>query len=910
MYRPWEPFCLGPLHPPGRIGKYAVNNSWGQIMKPLSLLATLAWVAAIQPVGAQQTSSSTTASEAAPANEVSEVIVTGTRRADRTVQESSAPIDVLSGTELQSEATTNMLDTLSNAVPSFIVGQNSISDASSFVRSPSLRGLPGDEMLVMLNGKRMNRSALVQVFQGGETELSFGSQGPDLASIPSIAIKSLEILRDGASAQYGSDAIAGVLNYHFRDNPSGIEVTSRFGEYFPGHGYSKDGWDRTVAANVGLPLGSQGFFNLSAEWAKNDETVRNVTRPSALAFAEEFPNLAPDLPHYPGPVQQWGTPPSEATKIVANGGIKLDNGDELYFFGNYANIETNVSFNYRFPKTVTDATGTTFANHPAFNDIYLDPCTASFAGCPTGGYIKDSNTFNFSSVYPGGFTPRFYGLTQQFFGTVGYKGATTFGLNYDISGSTASNTLAVSLKDSINPSLGPLSPTSFYDGKFVQRENTFNVDLSYPWTVPGLASPLSIAGGFEWHDENYQQLLGDRPSYIAGPYANQPLYSCTGSVCTPALDSTGHQIIAAQSAASNGYGGISAGVDASQVNYAGYLDMEADVLKNLTLGLAGRQEHYASFGSTTLGKFSARWKIIDALALRGTISTGFHAPTPGQSNVETLSTTFIPGTATQVQIGTYPVTSPAAKFYGATTLKPEESNNYSAGIVLTPVEDLLMTVDWYDIEVRHRIGISQQFNVTQADIAKLSDLAYIGAGGTVQYFTNGFNTKTRGIDVVGSYRFAIGPGRLATTLAYNYNKTDVTSYDPTVISPARIIDIQHYAPNHRANLTVSYQLGPLAAVLHENYYGTFRDENDYPGQLFSSQLTTDLDLAYTVWRNITVAVGGKNIFNAYPDRIANSTSNKVYPQTGGLVDGEVYPRTGGPFGFNGAFFYFRLAAKF
>ena len=884
----------------------------GADMKFWPLLATIvSLVAGISPVKAQQAPPRAVAEgDAAPENDVSEVIVTGTRRADRTVQESSAPIDVLSGADLASQATTNMLDTLSDSVPSFIVGQNSISDASSFVRSPSLRGLPGDEMLVMLNGKRMNRSALVQVFQGGETELSFGSQGPDLASIPSIAIKSLEILRDGASAQYGSDAIAGVLNFHFRDNPQGFEVTSRFGEYFPGNGYPKDGWDRTVAANLGLPLGGQGFFNVSGEWSANEQTVRNVTRPSALAFAENYPNLAQDLPHYPGPVQQWGTPPSQAVKLVLNSGIKLDNGDQVYFFANYANIQTNESFNYRLPKTVTDVTGATFGNHPAFNDIYLDPCTAAYTGCPAGGWIRDNNTFNFASVYPGGFTPRFYGLTQQFFGSVGYKGVTGFGLNYDISGSTASNTLAVSLKNSLNPSLGPTSPTSFYDGKFAQRETTFNIDLSYPWTVSGLASPVSVAGGLEWHDENYQQLLGDTASYIAGPYANQPLYNCAGTVCTPALDAAGHQIIATQSSASNGYGGISTGIDSSQVNYAAYLDLEADVLKDLTLGIAGREEHYASFGSTTLGKLSARWKIFDALALRGTVSTGFHAPTPGQSNVETLSTTFIPGTATQVQIGTYPVTSSIAKYYGATTLRPEESTNLSAGFVLTPLEALLVTVDWYSIEVRHRIGISQQFNVTAADIAKLSDLAYVGDGGTVQYFTNGFNTKTNGVDVVGTYHFNIATGRLGATLAYNYNKTDVTSYNPTVISPARIIDIQHYAPNHRADLTLDYQLGPFAAVLHQNYYGTFRDENDYPGQLFTAKWTTDLDLAYTVWRNVTAAVGGKNIFNTYPDKIANSPTNKVYPQTHGLVDGEVYPRTGGPFGYNGAFFYFRLAAKF
>src|SRR5579862_4810058 len=259
-------------------------------------------------------------------SQTEEVIITGTRRKDRTVAESSAPIDVIGGTELAEQTTSNMLDTLSNRVPSFIVGQNSISDASSFVRAPSLRGLPSDEMLVMLDGKRMNRSALVQVYQGGETELAFGSQGPDLNSIPSIAVKSLEILRDGASAQYGSDAIAGVLNYQFKNSPSGIQIDGRYGEYFP-TGFPRDGGDGLMAANVGLPLGSQGFVNLSAEWAKNEQTVRNPTRPSALAFAETYPNLASQLPHYPGPVQQWGTPPSDSVKTFLNSGLKLDNGD-------------------------------------------------------------------------------------------------------------------------------------------------------------------------------------------------------------------------------------------------------------------------------------------------------------------------------------------------------------------------------------------------------------------------------------------------------------------------------------------------------------------------------------------------------------------------------------------------------
>src|SRR5580700_6564796 len=426
-------------------------------MKFLPLIVAAATLAAGTNLAVAQDKPADNASATASEGTLGEVIITGTRRKDRTVAESSAPIDVLSGSDLAVQSTGNMLDTLSNLVPSFIVGQNSISDASSFVRSPSLRGLPADEMLVMLNGKRMNRSALVQVYQGGETELAFGSQGPDLNSIPSIAVKSLEILRDGASAQYGSDAIAGVLNYQFRNAPSGFQIDGRYGKYFP-KDYSSDGGDGYLAANLGLPLGSQGFVNVSAEWARNEQTVRNPTRPSALAFAATYPNLASQLPHYPGPVQQWGTPPSKSVKTFLNTGVRLDNNDEIYFFMNWAEIYTNESFNYRLPKTVTYQ-GTTYANHPAFNNIYLDPCKATYTGCPAGGWIQDANTFNFDSVYPAGFTPRFYGKVDQFFGAVGYKGVNRWGMNFDISGSTAQNSLAVSLQDSINPSLGPLSPT-------------------------------------------------------------------------------------------------------------------------------------------------------------------------------------------------------------------------------------------------------------------------------------------------------------------------------------------------------------------------------------------------------------------------------------------------------------------
>ncbi|MGH8224406.1 MAG: TonB-dependent receptor plug domain-containing protein [Woeseiaceae bacterium] len=893
--------------------------------RPVSLVAAAVALALGGMAVAQEKTDIPEDKESVRGTALTEVIVTGTRRADRTVAESSAPIDVLSGADLADPASGNMLDVLSSVVPSFIVGQNSISDSSSFVRAPSLRGLPGDQMLVMLNGKRFNRSALVQVFQGGETALSFGSQGPDLASIPSIAISSLEILRDGAVAQYGSDAIAGVLNYHFRENSSGVELGARYGSYYTGD-YSNDGDDWQMAANVGLPLGGQGFVNLSLELAKNKQTVRNPTRPSALEFAEAFPDLAEGLPHFPGPVQQWGTGPSESVKAVINSGVNLDDDSQIYFFANVSQIDMDESFNYRLPVNFTGASGASYGRNPVFEDFFLTPCPTTVASCPAGGFVFDTNTFNYATdLYPSGYTPRFFGTTQEIFGALGYRGTTSGGMTYDVSGSLSQNYLNMSLRSSLNASMGPDTPTDFYIGKFQQQEANLNFDITYPWEVAAFASPITVAAGLEWRHENYQQILGDTASSLAGPFTTQPLFDCDDPIttCTPHNPGPdGRPQTVSHNAAANGFGGISTGVDASQRSYAGYVDLEADVLPRLTLGIAARFEDYSSFGSTTVGKIQARFEINDAIALRATASTGFHAPSPGQSNVETLSTTFIPGTTTQVQIGTYRVTSAIAQFFGATTLEPEESTNLSAGIVLTPIDSLVITLDAYRIEVDDRIGISQQFTVTQADIDNLAELAIVGIGGTVQYFTNGFDTKTEGVDLVGAYEFGVGAGRLQTTLAYNYNKSTVPSFDPLVITPARIVDIEHYAPNDRVNLSLDYNWDRIWVLLRGNYYGSFRNEQDYPGQLFSAKTTVDAEFAYQVTDQITASIGGRNIFDTMPDVVCpfvdsnNDTVNDlcsgdtINPLTGGLGDGQRFPRTGGPFGYNGAFFYVRVGVKF
>ena len=887
--------------------------------RPVSLVAAAVALA----IGGVATAQDKTEGESARPSALTEVIVTGTRRTDRTAAESSAPIDILSGAELANPASGNMLDALSNIVPSFSIGQNSIADASSFVRAPSLRGLPGDQMLTMLNGKRFNRSALVQVYQGGETALSFGSQGPDLASIPSIAISSLEILRDGAVAQYGSDAIAGVLNYHFRENSSGVQLEARYGSYYPGD-YSNDGDDWQLGANWGLPLGEQGFVNLSLELAENEQTVRNPTRPSTLEFAESFPDLAPGLPHFPGPVQEWGTGPSESVKAVINSAINLDDDSQIYFFANLSQIDMDESFNYRLPVTFTGGSGATYSHNPVFDDFFLTPCPATIDNsCPAGGFVFDTNTFNFADdLYPSGYTPRFFGTTQEIFGALGYRGTNSRGMTYDVSATLAQNYLDMSLRSSLNPSLGPDTPTEFYIGKFQQQEANLNFDVTYPWEVAAFASPITVAAGLEWRHENYQQILGDTASFTAGPYAAQPLFDCGPTTCTPHLNPDGSQQTASHAAGSNGFSGISASVDESQQNYAGYVDLEADVLPRLTLGIAARYEDYSSFGDTTVGKIQARFEVNDAIALRATGSTGFHAPSPGQSNVETVSTTFLPGTTTQVQIGTYRITSPAAQHFGATTLEPEESTNLSFGIVLTPIDSLVISLDAYRIEVDDRIGISDQFLVTQADIDVTPELAIVGIGGTVQYFTNGFDTETEGVDLVGTYDFQAGPGRLLTTLAYNYNKTTVPNFDPAVISPQRIVDIEHLAPNDRVNLGLDYEWDKFWISLRANYYGTFTNDQDYRGQKFSDNTTIDLELTYQITDQISASIGGRNIFDVMPDTVCpfvddnNDTVNDLClgatldPLTGGLPDGERFPRTGGPFGYNGAFFYARVGVKF
>jgi iron complex outermembrane recepter protein len=886
-----------------------------------------------QPVLAQDAP----AAEEAAASE--EIVIIGTRRTDRSVTDSASPIDVIGATELGNSPSVNMLDTIKNLVPSFFVPQNTISDASTFVRAPSLRGLGADQILVMINGKRYNRSALVNVYTGADTALSFGSQGADIGNIPSIAVKNLQVLRDGATAQYGADAIAGVLNYAIRDD-AGIEIQGLYGETYRGDGASK-----IISGNAGFKLGDRGFINFSAEWYDQGQTSRGATRASAISLATSNPAVAGRIPGAADglPAQIWGTSPGDGFKLFLNAAIDVGSESQIYFTGNYASSETNQSFNYRLPVSqpglvVDIGTGTPSTRSPgrngSFAPIFLTPCpAASAATCPTGGFVNDTNTFSFSSIYPGGFTPRFIGKVDQQYGTVGFKGKVDSGFTYDLSATFARNSLDLSMTNSLSASFGPQSQTSFEFGKLIQTEQTLNADFTYPLEV-GFESPITLSLGAEYRRESYEKTVGDVQSYAAGPFASQVLYNLVtpAAGATPAVFALAGTT-ATQSPAASGYGGVSpnfAGTS-TQSNYGFYIGAEADVTKALTIGLAGRFENYDTFGSVVVGKANALYRVSDTVSLRATVGTGFHAPSPGQNNTQVVTTNFLGGN--QVQTGTYPTTSAIAQYYGAGSLDPERSTNFGAGVVLKPVNNLSLTVDGYIIKVRDRIGISQNFTVIPTDITALPALATVGLGGVVNYFTNGFDVTSKGIEAVANYRTDLMGGPLNLTFAYSYNNLKaknikLSTLGTPLVSAQQEYNIANLAPQNRITASAGWQIGDFGINARANYYGKWSNALEYnlvaptpataanpfpaapASQIFGAKTLFDLDLSYTIAEHYTLTVGANNIFNTFPDKIKASTINPIYALSGALNDGQIYPRSGGPFGINGGFYYVRLRVKY
>ncbi|MDB5688811.1 MAG: hypothetical protein JWL91_687 [Sphingomonas bacterium] len=839
-----------------------------------------------------------------------EIVVTGTRRTDRTVTESPVPVDVFDAATLQTQAPADMNSLLRNLIPSFNVGRFAIADGSTFVRPPTLRGLPPDEILVLINGKRRHRAALVQI---GGGSLAAGSQGVDLAQIPVIAIERIEVLRDGAAAQYGSDAIAGVLNYGLKRNREGVEFTARYGQFYKG-----DGGSTQIATNFGLPLTDLGFINVSSEFIDSNQTSRGVQRPGVLALQTSNPGTYGAIRN---PAQIFGDPKLRGGRLFINGGLEVADGAELYFFGNYGSSRQEGDFNYRQPVAATGpnnlGTGTTTfgASGGIYTTLYLDRIAGQFDNRGNPVFSATGRTFNFSSRYPLGFAPRFYGKVTDISGTGGLKGTLEPGIRYDLSASYGQNRIGYRMTNTLNPSMGPDSPSSFYMGRLEQRETNFNADFSYDYEI-GLASPLTIAVGGEHRREAYAIELGDPASYEFGIYGLQTVQRANGT----------RFVNTAQQVGSNGFPGYGPDsvVDQARRSYAGYGELAVSLLENLDVSGAVRYEHFSDFGSTTNWKGTARYAITPDIAVRGAASTGFRAPTPGQLFTTNIATAF--SGANPIEAAILPVTTAAAGAFGATPLKPEKSKNLSAGIVLTPGGGWNVTLDAYQIKVRDRIGLTGNIEIdTAVRRQALRDAGVLNAEtlGRLRYFTNSFATRTRGADLVVNHTLNSDYGRFATTLAGNYNKTDVTGIgtvnllgtQTAVIDAVRIGNIENLNAKWRFNLTENWSLDRVTLMARANYYGKFTSYAavaDGGNLTVGSEWTFDAELGFKLTESVKLSVGAENIFNEYPDKNYRATglaNQNWYTSTGGTVSGSVYVDDS-PFGFNGGFWYLRANMKF
>jgi iron complex outermembrane receptor protein len=635
--------------------------------------------------------------------ELEKIIIIGTRLSGRSVADSLGPIDIISADDVLDQAGSDMSDLISKVVPSYNV--RATGDAASLVRPVSLRGLPSDATLVLVNGKRRHRAAVISFIGAG---VSDGSQGPDISVIPAIAIKQLEILRDGASAQYGSDAIAGVMNFTLKQNSDGGSLDVKSGKTFEG-----DGDFYQVAGNLGIPLTADGFINASFEYRQVQPFSRAVQKNDAAQLIANGNNAVAN------PVQAWGSAEVfNDFKTYINMGLELKNNNEWYAFGNFAERKVETGFSFRNPNTrggvfgsslnlagaevdangngipflvdtsnntitrdqIVDANGLIRADLNEqgwirrYDRLVADLTPDGMSGnCPqtnannNGGLdiydteglaavVADPNCFVYNERFPGGFTPLFGSELNDASLVTGLRGEFDNNVTWDVSVGFGHNEADFYIRNTVNASMGPASPNKFRPGSYIQQERNINADFTYLFNSD---TEQHIAAGFEWHEEQFEVQTGGDASWQPGVLVDQGF-----------------------SIGSNGFSGFSPDVAGKwdQSNISIYADYEVQVTDNVLVGTALRWENYDTFGSTINYKLSAGWKITETLALRATHSTGFRAPTPGQSNISNITTLLDDGVL--IDRGTIPPTNPIAMFYGGEELSPEESKNYNLGAVI------------------------------------------------------------------------------------------------------------------------------------------------------------------------------------------------------------------------------------
>jgi iron complex outermembrane receptor protein len=785
-----------------------------------------------------------------------EQVTVGSRAAGAGIQK-AVPVDIITHDEVAASGYTETAQVIVSLAPSFNVPRPSIADGSDTVRPATLRGLGPDQVLVLVNGKRRHQSALVHL----NNSIGRGATGVDLNAIPLSAIDHIEVLRDGAAAQYGSDAIAGVINIVLKSGVAGPEVTSNVGlsrgsfvgnrctadglSCAPGDAIDfSDGGQADIGGSWGIAAG-HGSVTIAAEYRHRNHTNR-------ASFDPRDQIAVGDAGHNPvaEPNHRWGDPDTRDAMVFVNAGLPLNDAQTriLYIVGSYSSRESSSAGFYRRA---------------------LDPR-------------------NWPQIYPLGFLPLIEPTVLDASATAGVRGVRGKWA-YDASGQYGRNSFAFSIGNSLNASLGPAAGATTFDaGTLLLNQFVGNVDVSRAVPFMGFGRALNVAFGAEYRRENYQIRAGEPDSYRDGGVANQ--------AGDPAA--IGAQVFPGFRPSNE--------VDESRDSVAGYVDVEGDLLTWLRVGAAARSEHYSDFGGTLDGKLTARVQPDPRLILRGSVSTGFRAPSLGQSFFSSTATNFLNlgQGLVPVESLTLPVGSAPAQVLGASPLKPETSRHINGGVVLAPAPTLEIALDTYHIAIDDRIVLSGNF--TAAPIAAL--LAPFGAN-SARFFTNAIDTRTQGVDVTASYRRELGgSGELIGRAAYNHTRTEIVG---SVATPPQLAAfssvlfdrierrrIECGQPNGSVRLGGGWRQRAVGLDLGVSRYGgvcslTLNPADD---QEFGAKWLTDVEASYHI-SGYRFAVGAQNLFDVFPDR--NSPINSF----NGI---QTFPSQS-PFGMNGRTLYVRLA---
>ncbi len=761
---------------------------------------------------------------------------------------------------------------LARMLPSFNFPRPSITDGTDQVRPAQLRGLAPDQTLVLINGKRRHTSALLNL----NGSVGRGSTAVDLNLIPPNAIDRIEVLRDGASAQYGSDAIAGVINIVLKDQPGTFTASTTYGQHHsevdgvprvrdvsfsedgtelliePGSDRTvNDGDTVTVQVDGGISLGRDGALHVAAQFRDRKKTNRAGFDPR-----QQFPRL-PDGTLDPRELtfdrinHRFGDPNSEELTIFWNGFLPLGNSPfEAYSFGNYADRE----------------------------------------GDAGGFYRRALDSRNVPEIWPEGFLPLITTENTDQSYVFGVRGEYNEWF-LDASVVYGENELEFGVDNSVNTSLGPTSQTTFDAGTLANRHLVFNVDASKLYTLAG--TPVNIAAGFEYRDEEYEIDAGEEASFIDGPFPG-----AAGSQVFPGFTP--------QSA-----------IEQSRDNWSLYSEIDADLTDRWNAAFALRFEDFSDFGSTLNGKLATRYRVNDALSLRASTSTGFRAPSLAQQTFTSVATVFVDAVPTET--GTFRPDSDVARALGSPGLEEEESISFSGGFVLTPIDGLNITTDFFYIEIDDRIVLSE--NLSGPGIEEL--LAGTGAN-RARFFLNGIDSETTGVDIVASYDFSLQQyGRMTLNSGFNYTDNEVASVidPPPQLAEVGVTEDNLFsrrererfetgAPQTKFNVGATWFYGPFRLNGLANRFGEVID----PGTSAASDETldakwiTDLELSYQANEFMSLAVGANNVFDVYPDTTVEN--NQDAGQSTSTFD-RIFPFSGfSPFGFNGRFIYGRVSVSF